>query len=137
MRLTRWQWVGVVFGGLVILSALSAALGGGGTDSASPDMKVRDARPIGPPGGGFFAVIVTGRKNSDTLTAEARKLCGGRTHCTVMAWTDEDLAGRGMPLTDREADAMVFNYAVNRSSGLEQALWDCDVFARSSASECM
>jgi hypothetical protein len=71
------------------------------------------------------------------LTEKARELCGSASHCSVYAWTDAALAGRGFPFTDRERAGLVFQYDVNRSTGFERSLFDCQAFPQPDANQCL
>lgn len=71
------------------------------------------------------------------LTEKARELCGSASHCSAYAWTDETLAAKGFPFTDRERSGVVFQYDVNRTTGFERSLWDCRAFPQSDADLCL
>lgn len=71
------------------------------------------------------------------LTEKARELCGSASHCSVYAWSDATLAGRGFPFTDRERAGVVFQYDVNRSTGFERSLFDCQAFPQPDTNQCL
>ena len=87
-------------------------------------------------GQGVFAVQLAKAAKPDEIITAARALCAANANCTVMGWREPAQLPGAMPLLDREAAAMSFSYALNRTTGLEQVLWDCRQIRRT-ADECM
>lgn len=92
-------------------------------------------RQIG--GDGMFGMIVEPNSDPDGWRAEAKAQCIGQSVCKVFVWTDAAEAATALPMTDREVEKQAFSYGINRNTGYDQALWDCDRFPRSNKSECM
>lgn len=88
------------------------------------------------PGQGVFAVQLTKAAKPAEIVNAARALCAANANCTVMGWREPAQLPGTMPLLDREAAAMAFSYALNRTTGFEQVLWDCRQIRRKPA-ECM
>lgn len=63
--------------------------------------------------------------------------CSVKPYCKVMIWTDAKLAPTKMPANEDQLQAMVFSYLRNRSAGIDKALWNCNLFPRPDASQCM
>lgn len=129
----RWQLGLVGFLGLSVVVAL--------TDPPPP--KPVPAVPIAKPvvrelqEGGFFAIIIDRREDSRRLPDIAREVCGARSFCIVTGWVDANLAARGFPFTDREAEAIAFSYRLNREAGNEQILWSCKVWPKVNEERCI
>jgi hypothetical protein len=73
----------------------------------------------------------------ENFPALAKEACGNREFCQLYGWTDAALAPRGFPFTDAEVQTQSFSYSVNRSTGHEQSLWNCEQSRRRGADECM
>jgi hypothetical protein len=84
-----------------------------------------------------YALVVRPGASADQLLDASKKKCEGHAHCQVLAWDDASKAASAMPMLDREAQAVVFSYSLNRATGFERALWNCARFKRSSADECL
>lgn len=67
----------------------------------------------------------------------AEEHCGGKQFCKVMGWTNKANAPTAMPMLNREAQAQVFDYTLNRGTGLERDLYRCDVFKTVGKDKCM
>ncbi|MFN3815159.1 hypothetical protein [Brevundimonas sp.] len=141
-KLKWWVWAIIVLGVLGVISALM----GGEADEArtSPEgplaaaARLHDSRTIAGQGTlRTFAVRVTVGTDAEALEGQARDLCSRMTHCLVMGWIDRDLIASAMPMTDREAEGLAFHYTLNRSSGMDRALWDCAVFSDIPADRCL
>jgi hypothetical protein len=63
--------------------------------------------------------------------------CSVKPYCKIMIWTDAKLAPTKMPANEDQLQAMVFSYLRNRSAGIDKALWNCNLFPRPDASQCM
>lgn len=86
---------------------------------------------------GDSAMIVPDGADPAAFSGWAKDRCGSTPICGVFAWTDRTAAARAMPMTDREAESMAFSYRINRNSGYEQALWDCDRYRKTEGMECL
>jgi hypothetical protein len=102
-----------------------AACGG----SSSPEFRQM-------PGQSVYAMIVPKGADPATLPALAKGQCGTAPQCNVYGWP-EGAAAAALPMTDQEAAALLFSYSLNRSTGYEQAVWNCRVYPRRDRAECM
>lgn len=84
-----------------------------------------------------FVMVAPPELDAEQWRIEAKNHCGDREFCTVVGWASETEAASGFPMTDRELEAQVFSYSVNRVTGHDKALWDCSVFPRSTSDECL
>lgn len=57
------------------------------------------------------------RERGVVLAYSRRRCTGEEQVCAVLYWTDQARAAKGLPLADREADAIVASYNRNRSTG--------------------
>lgn len=141
-KLKWWAWVII---GVVAIGLVSAVAGGGGSD---PDFEIgdvealearlEDSRVIAEQGTvRSLAARVEPGANPSGLLDDARRMCEGATHCNVMGWTDRNLVTTTMPLTDQEAEGLSFSYSLNRSTGLDRALWDCSAFDGIAPEQCL
>lgn len=85
----------------------------------------------------FYAVQVTSDLASIEFPAVARDQCGSKAFCKVGIWTDAEMMARGFPMTDRELAAMAFQYSLNRETGFEQTLWNCETYPQSDQNSCL
>lgn len=115
----------------------AAACDGAGNQAAgdSPPTPAPAFRDL--PGLNNFVMIIPAGLPADRFRDAARDKCGSADMCQVWAWLDAADAARAIPMTDREVASLAFSYSVNRSTGHEQTVWDCDRFPRSSGAECM
>lgn len=115
---------------VVVLAALAALAGCSG--EAEPEVEFRRLQGLG-----NYAMIVSKDVDPAILPRLAKEQCGVDTHCSVFAWADSSKAATGFPLTDAEVASQVFSYTLNRASGLERSLWNCAVYPRPDAGECL
>ncbi|WP_272798847.1 hypothetical protein [Sphingobium sp. AntQ-1] len=87
--------------------------------------------------GMVFSMVSAPGMDAERYLEAARSQCEGKQICQVIAWNDAENAGTAMPLLDREAQAVVFNYSLNRTTGFEQALWRCTKFKRPNKGQCL
>ncbi len=78
-----------------------------------------------------------GKPCGDSCIARDKKQCGAAALCGVQAWSDRGLAARAMPLTDAEVASRAFSYRINRTTGFEQALWDCERYPQDDRARCL
>lgn len=84
----------------------------------------------------MFAMIVDPESDPADWRTSAKEHCGGREFCQVMAWTDPSMAATAMPMTDLEVETKVFQYSINRISGLDRAVWECAALAKAGIDSC-
>lgn len=116
--------------GFVLLAAgLVAGCG------AANDKPVADFIDLG--GMGNYAMVAGKSVSPDQLVGLAKDKCGREPICSVHGWNDKTAAPRSLPMTNAEVMAQVFTYTVNRHTGFERALWNCKVYPRADADQCM
>lgn len=71
------------------------------------------------------------------LKASAKEKCGEVEFCKVFGWADRASAARALPMTDAEAESQILSYGVNRASGFETFLIDCDRLPKGDGMECL
>ncbi len=71
-----------------------------------------------------FAVVFSASDDRAGVEAAAREKCQGRQWCKVLGWIDPAYAATAMPMTDREVQAQAFSLTINRSSGMDEAVWN-------------
>lgn len=130
-----WPWAA----GLLALIVI-------GEGTRTPEAEPPPTAPEQVPGGAavfrliagdqVWALLLPAGTPAETWLRIARAKCVAESFCTVHGWTDPLSAPAAMPLTDREVDAQVFTYLINRSSGIDRGLWNCDVFTGRTAEEC-
>lgn len=134
----RWPWI---LGGLGVLTAIGAL-----SDEKAPSPADRGAAKgasaakepeIIEIGEDIYAMVIDPNSDADMFPKYARDACGSAKQCIVIGWTDGELAGRAMPLTEREANGVVFHYGLNRFTEHERSLWKCSTFPRKSNDDCM
>ncbi|MEY3905208.1 MAG: hypothetical protein RIR59_31 [Pseudomonadota bacterium] len=144
-QLARLSPVHATTAGAIDLAAQEAALLGlTGEDrpESVPDGKV-PANPYG-----FKPVLQSAvadmlifvvPKSTDTgmLMSLALFSCSVRPYCKVMVWTDARKAPSSLPVADDYLASMAFSYLRNRAAGVDKALWNCDLFPRAEANQCM
>lgn len=81
--------------------------------------------------------IVTRRFDPGMMLSLALFSCSVKPYCKVMIWSDPRHAPIQMPASDTQLQAMTFSYLRNRATGIDKALWNCDVFPRQEPSQCM
>jgi hypothetical protein len=85
-----------------------------------------------------FLVFVVPRKTDPAIMLSLVLFsCSVKPYCKIMIWTDAKPAPTRLPVADEFLPSMAFSYLRNRSSGLDKALWNCDLFPRGDASQCM
>lgn len=89
------------------------------------------------PGLNNFAMIIPPAADPAKLPLQAKQHCGEEAVCSVFGWASEFDAARAFPMTDREAAAMLFSYGINRKTGHERVLWNCERYPRADKAECL
>jgi hypothetical protein len=85
----------------------------------------------------FTALQVRSDTDASAFPTIARDLCGSRDFCKVAVWTEAETTARGFPMSDRELAAMAFQYSINRNTGFEQAMWNCERFPQTDPNACL
>lgn len=116
----------------ILGTCLALVACGGETVSEEPKPEFRTI-----PGLGNFAMIIPPALDPATLFELAKDHCGSERICSVYGWTESGNVARAMPMTDAEFAALRFQYSVNRNSGFEKALWDCEMWPRENKDECL
>lgn len=65
----------------------------------------------------FVVASTESMRDRAAVLAFAKQLCGSQRICFVHFWKSESKAGRRIPMTDRQADAMVASYNRNLNTG--------------------
>jgi Cell Wall Hydrolase len=86
---------------------------------------------------GDTIILTLDRSQSASFAALAEAACGTRAYCKVMGWTNPALAPASETMSGIARAAMSFSYLRDEQRGLERALWNCEEFARDSATQCM
>ena len=100
----------------------------------APGLEVLAKREINP---NIFSIAVTPASPPESLLTLAKETCGSRDWCQVHVWDEVASAARGFPLTDPEVAAQRFSYSVNRATGHDRGLWDCQRYPATPAESCM
>lgn len=133
-RLPTWaKWVLGVFGAILLVGVVNNLLGEGADGSSlvsAPPEPTRFAsvREIGASSavGKTFAVLVPEGAAPSQMEHWSRRLCEGESFCLVLGWSEAALMASAMPMADREASSLEFSYRLNRHTGLDAAVWNCD-----------
>lgn len=113
--------------GSLLLFAISLT---GCSEGRDPNAPTPTPAPVFRPwqGPDTFVMIIPKRMTAVAVRVSARSHCGAREFCQVHGWVDADAAATGYPMTDREAAHQSFRYAVNRTTGYEDAAYDCKLW---------
>lgn len=87
--------------------------------------------------GNFFIYSISARQDAASLADMAKAACGTQPYCKVMMWTDPAITPTSLPVSAAALDAMAFSYLKNDKGAFERALWNCAIFAREDAGQCM
>lgn len=108
-----------IFGGWAVIAVVIGyeLFGGSGGAFASSPEKIAKAD--------IYSVTLGGDATPETALAAAREHCAKLSWCKVIGWRDGAARAKAMPMVDREANTVAFNYMLNRETGLDEATWDC------------
>ena len=81
--------------------------------------------------------LIAPKMSADELVLVSKAKCGAKNMCSIFAWSNEADIARAFPMTDREVEAQVFTYKVNRNTGFDQSLWNCKVYTEKSGDDCL
>lgn len=135
-KLKWWQWTLIAFFGLAVLGSLidepnkSTAVK---TTSQYANINAQFTKLVGDD---MFAMTFNAQADPTEIEKTVRDHCGTREFCKIFGWTDPEFAPRGFPMTDREVEAQVLSYGINRSTGYEQFSWDCSLFENRNGIDC-
>jgi len=88
-------------------------------------------------GDDVMGAVISGKVDSERLKFLAKKECGTREFCKVLVWDTPSNAATAFPMTDTEVSSQIFAYSVNRASGFEQSMWDCEKYHRDDKNQCL
>lgn len=87
-------------------------------------------------GDAIYVMIVDPKSNPASWRAAAKAHCGTKDFCQVMGWTDASMAAATLPMTDTEVDTKVFQFNINRTTGLDRAIWECEAMKKVGFDRC-
>lgn len=102
---------------------------------AGIDLRGSELRLVHPEGDAFGFLLPSSRPGAFGLLAF--DVCRGRAFCKVMGWTDAAAIPAGFPVPFAARQRMAFLYVHDRARHAEIIAWDCGLFPRSDAAECL
>lgn len=108
-----------------------------GSTDPTPVFSVSSQNNGGEAGRDTFILVVDPSVESAILVAMAEQTCGDRSYCKVFAWTDRALAPKSFPVPEANLSTIAFSYLRNTTEGFEKPLWNCAIFKRADAKQCM
>lgn len=143
MKLPKWPWWGWAIAVLVGLGIISAVVS---PPEAQPE-KATTPTPVNfsqvDAIGNYmdlsseaFSVIIRPGSDYAMTDAAARGLCRGKTFCQVFGFRDASAKPSALPMTDREAEALIYTYTLNRGSGADASVADCGFFPSAPKDRC-
>lgn len=130
-----WHWILVMLAVMFVLGSLVEDPKTEQTRTTST-YEAADAEFNPLAGKDMFSIVFGPKVDPAELRKLVRKHCGSREFCKVFGWADPDFAPRGFPMTDREVEAQVLSYGINRTTGYEEFYWDCDKFGKMEGIDC-
>lgn len=85
---------------------------------------------------GVLVARMDGPMPYNAIAEAAKRQCGKHAICKVIGWVGTSPLPKAFPLTDVEAESSAFNYTLNRSSGADELLVDCDVIESQDRARC-
>lgn len=73
----------------------------------------------------------------ESFVTTALRLCGDKSYCKFMGWTNPTLKPDSDAMSDMQRAAMTFSYLRDDKAGFEKALWNCSEYQRDDARQCM
>jgi len=143
MKMPKWPWWGWLIAGVVFLGVLSALFNPDAQQAESVKPQKVNLREVEVLVGGrsqplrTLAVTIPAGSGAQLTEDAARQLCEGASHCSVLGFPVGGAKSTAMPMTEREAAELVYSYSLNRSSGMDESLWNCRVFADAPPARCM
>ena len=84
-----------------------------------------------------FLIYVDPLLDAQSLIGTAEGACGKRKICKVFAWADPALLPEGLPLEPQDRASMAFSYIRLTDTARPKARWNCALFPRDNARECL
>lgn len=143
MKLPKWPWwawaLVVLFGLGAISAIVSPPEPTPGQPTAPTPVRFDQVDAIGnyrDLGSEAYSVIIKPESDYVMTNAAARGLCRGKTFCQVFGFRDATAKPSAMPMTDREVEALIYTYTLNRSSGADDSVADCSFFPTAPKDRC-
>lgn len=89
------------------------------------------------PGLNQFAMLIPADLGRDEMVVAAKDKCGNNDICSIFGWRNKVDMARALPMTDRELKTLSFSYTINRTTGFERSLWNCDIYPKKNRDECL
>lgn len=89
------------------------------------------------PDGGAYGLLLSPEATAEALIGVALRLCGGQGVCRVMGWRDVGAVPRGFPVPPSSRTALAFSYRRDKAVGVEGLRFDCAVWPRAEAGQCL
>jgi hypothetical protein len=124
-----WQWLLIGLVALFVLAALMPREQQAGPDAQaaysgpSAERVKREMRDVGRD---LFTFTIPPGASPRVVEQAALLRCEGKTHCAAHGWFDAAQQPKAFPMLDREVEARVFSYVLNRATGHEQVIWTCE-----------
>ena len=85
----------------------------------------------------LFLVTLDSKFDPATLPVLAKRACGDRRYCKMMAWAADARTPTSLPLSPDALASMAFSYLRDSERGFEKALWNCRIYPRAGEGQCM
>lgn len=105
--------------------------------AGAPDDPARPFEFIAMRGENMWAMVAPDDADALSIAEAAKDRCGTNDFCQVRAWSDRISAARALPMTYQETNSQLFSYALNRDTGYEETMWDCERFPQPNADNCL
>lgn len=93
-------------------------------------------RLVHPQGGAYLIQLKPGQA-ANNMTTLALRLCKDQSMCHVMAWFDARSVPKGFPVGPQQRAKLTFDYLRDRQTGTEWVKFDCNLFKRPAAEQCL
>jgi len=80
---------------------------------------------------------ISGQSDGADFPSLASDLCGARSRCVVMAWTDARRIPPGLPASTNQLQSMDFHYLRDPALGEARSRWNCARFAPAASGRCL
>lgn len=84
-----------------------------------------------------FLVLLDPSLSPDDWSDFAKFSCGERSYCKFIGWTDRFHTATRFPLEPFQSAGMAFSYLRDKASQHDKALWNCTLYPRADARQCM
>lgn len=85
----------------------------------------------------IFLIYVDPLLEPAALPRMAAGACGARQMCKVLAWADEALLPRGLPIEPGDRASMAYSYIRVAGAKSGRSKWNCALFPRESKADCL